>query len=124
LDLSFSPPAFTGTNFPQPEVKALALQADGRILVGGILRADQWREVRSLVRLNPDGSLDDQPTSVTVSWRSEPGASYYVDFKPTLATADWTPVSGGIIAQGTQASWTGLRPPSSSAFYRVVRLGD
>jgi acid phosphatase type 7 len=66
-----------------------------------------------------------QPASVTVSWRSEPGRTYYVDYKPTLTNANWTPVSGGIIAQGTQASWTGLRPATpESAFYRVVRLGD
>jgi calcineurin-like phosphoesterase family protein/purple acid phosphatase-like protein len=66
-----------------------------------------------------------QPTSVTISWRSQPGRTYYIDYKPALTNATWTPVSGGIIAQGTQASWTGFRPAGfASGFYRVVRLGD
>jgi uncharacterized delta-60 repeat protein len=188
LDLSFNPHAFIGDDFPESQVKALALQADGRILVGGVLRSDQWSGFRSIARLNSDGSLDStfppliegfdddednlgipssiviqdetraviggsdldagalfrihlgelrtgcdgfcitsflvQPTSVTVSWRSEPRRTYYIDYKSTLTNPDWTPVSGGIIAQSTQTSWTGLRSPGSSAFYRVVRLGD
>ena len=69
-------------------------------------------------------SFHAQPSSVTLSWRSEPGQTYYVDYKPTLTNATWTPVSGGIVAQGTQASWTGFRQAGASAFYRIVRLGD
>lgn len=65
-----------------------------------------------------------QPGSVTISWQSEPSRTYYIDYKPTLTTAEWRTVSGGIVAQGTQASWTGLRPSGSTAFYRVVMLGD
>lgn len=65
-----------------------------------------------------------QPASVTLAWQSQPGRTYYIDYKPTLTTADWIPVSGGIVAQGTQASWTGARPSGSSAFYRVVMIGN
>jgi hypothetical protein len=65
-----------------------------------------------------------QPTSVTIVWRTQPGRTYYIDYKPTLTTEDWIPVSGAIIAQGTQASWTGSRPSGSTAFYRVVMLGN
>jgi uncharacterized delta-60 repeat protein len=187
LDLSFDPPRFTGADSPQPQVEALALQQDGRILIGGILRSDQWTGVRSIVRLNPDGSLDAtfahmtelfdddeeplgtvhsiliqdqtraviggevldagalfrihldgdppplcegfciisftvQPNSVTVTWRSQPGQTYYIESKASLADPNWTIVSGGIVAQGTQASWTGLRAPDASAFYRVAQL--
>ena len=191
-DLSFNPPPFTGADYPEPRVYAVAVQEDGRVLVGGILRSDQWTGVRSISRLNPDGSLDTafshmieffdydgqgtdsyeellgtvytiliqdetkaviggtvldsgnlfrihlgerdnavriigfrvQPESVTLAWRTEPGRTYYIDYKPRLANADWTPVSGGIISQSTQASWTGLRPSGNSAFYRVTRFGD
>lgn len=66
-----------------------------------------------------------QATSVTVSWRSQPGQTYYVDYKALLTNQTWTPVSGGIVAQGAQASWTGLRPQTAaSGFYRVVKLGN
>jgi len=65
-----------------------------------------------------------QPNSVALTWRSEPGRIYYVDYKPALTNTAWTPVSGGIVAQGVQASWTGFRQPGASAFYRVVRLGE
>ena len=65
------------------------------------------------------------PGSVTISWRSAPGRTYYIDYKESLTDANWAPVSGGIVAQGAQASWTGLRPAQAgSGFYRVVRLGD
>jgi hypothetical protein len=80
-----------------------------------ILKADEFRIT----------SLRVLPGSVTISWRSEPGRTYYIDYKAALSDANWSPVSGGIVAQGTQASWTGLREPEAgSAFYRVVRLGD
>lgn len=64
LDVSFNPPAFTAESLEgargleQPRVNALAVQADGRILVGGVLQADQSPNAWTVVRLNPDGSLD------------------------------------------------------------------
>ena len=66
-------------------------------------------------------SLKVQPNSVTITWRSQPGETYYIEFKAALTDPHWTPISGGIIAQGTQASWTGLRG-TASAFYRVAKL--
>jgi hypothetical protein len=78
-----------------------------------ILKGDAFR----ITSLNIDANL------LTITWRADPGETYYIDFKAELMDANWTPVSGGIIAQGTQASWTGLRPPgATSAFYRVVKL--
>jgi 3',5'-cyclic AMP phosphodiesterase CpdA len=77
-----------------------------------ILKGDEFR----ITSLNIDANL------LTVTWRADPGETYYIDFKAALTDANWTPVSGGIIAQGTQASWTGLRPPDATAFYRVVKL--
>jgi len=69
-------------------------------------------------------AFDVQTDLVTITWRSQPGSTYYIDHKPTLANSDWTPASGAIIAQSTHASWTISRPPGTSAFYRVVRLED
>jgi uncharacterized repeat protein (TIGR03803 family) len=65
-----------------------------------------------------------QPTLVTIAWGTEPGRTYYIDYKPALTTEDWIPVSGAIVAQGTQTSWAGSRPSGSTAFYRVVMLGN
>jgi hypothetical protein len=59
---------------------------------------------------------------VTITWRSQPGETYYVGFKAALTDPNWTPVSGGIIAQATEASWTGLRAPDATGFYCVVKV--
>jgi hypothetical protein len=68
-------------------------------------------------------SFEVQPDSVTITWRSEPGGTYYIEFKAALTDPDWTPVSGAIVVQGTEASWTVLRVAgAASAFYRVVKV--
>ncbi len=51
-------------------VLALALQADGKILIGGAFRTVGGRDRASLARLNPDGSLDTA---------FNPGTDYYVN---------------------------------------------
>jgi uncharacterized delta-60 repeat protein len=60
LDTSFNPPAlarFTGN--PYLEIAALALQADGKILIGGnFATVGGAARTSSLARLNADGSLD------------------------------------------------------------------
>lgn len=53
VDTGFDPGA--GAN---GEVRALALQADGKILVGGVFTAFDGVSRRGLARLNSDGSLD------------------------------------------------------------------
>lgn len=53
LDTSFNPR--TGVNGP---VYALALQADGRLLIGGTFDTVDLRGRRNLARLNTDGTLD------------------------------------------------------------------
>ncbi|NUP96162.1 MAG: delta-60 repeat domain-containing protein [Planctomycetaceae bacterium] len=57
LDLSFNPGEGPG-GVPEPEVSAVEVQPDGRILVGGHFRrmngVTRWR----IARLMPDGSLD------------------------------------------------------------------
>ncbi|NKI36108.1 DUF11 domain-containing protein [Wenzhouxiangella sp. XN79A] len=52
VDSSFNPPLFTG------EVLALAVQPDGRLLIGGTVQLDGSFGARGLYRLLPDGSLD------------------------------------------------------------------
>jgi uncharacterized delta-60 repeat protein len=85
LDPSFRPPLLSG------EVNALALQPDGKLLVGGVLY--HATGMASLVRLNVDGSMD--PGFVARSW----GA--YV--RALLVLPDHRIVVGGILAPVTLA---------------------
>ncbi len=54
LDRSFSP----GSNVPGP-IFSMAAQSDGKILLGGRIDPPTGLRQGSLVRLNPDGTLDD-----------------------------------------------------------------
>jgi uncharacterized delta-60 repeat protein len=59
LDSSFTPSVFTPTpNYPLPGVTGIAVQADGKILVGGVFQNYANSGRNNLVRLNPDGSVD------------------------------------------------------------------
>ena len=61
LDAGFDPQVVgdpSGFGYPCPLVEALALQADGKILVGGCFTTLGGHPRRNLGRLNPDGTLD------------------------------------------------------------------
>jgi uncharacterized delta-60 repeat protein len=72
-DGAFSTAVGTGFN---GEVNALALQDDGKILVGGVFTAFNGQAVGRLARLNPDGTLDTgftaslQPNNASVGFNS------------------------------------------------------
>jgi uncharacterized delta-60 repeat protein len=54
IDSTFNPPTFTGgTRF-----NCVALQKDGKILLGGRFSLNDGSGIANLVRLNPDGSID------------------------------------------------------------------
>jgi len=55
LDISFEP----GTGIPSGRVLALAVHKDGRILLGGQFTMVNGVTKKNLVRLNPNGSIDD-----------------------------------------------------------------
>jgi uncharacterized delta-60 repeat protein len=60
LDISFESlrrPCYFGFSGMESSIRALAIQADGRILVGGPWCG--WDTCTNLVRLHPDGSLDE-----------------------------------------------------------------
>jgi uncharacterized delta-60 repeat protein len=57
LDTSFNP-AVTGTEFFPPQVFAILVQADGKILVGGLFTGLGGQPRTHVGRLNPDGSPD------------------------------------------------------------------
>jgi uncharacterized delta-60 repeat protein len=59
LDLSFNPPVIAGSNNPDSTaIRALAVQPDRRILVGGAFETVNGLPYAALARLNFDGSLD------------------------------------------------------------------
>ncbi len=56
-DSTFIPPASIG-RFQQQYVRALALQADGRVLIGGNFNTIDNNQRHALARLSPDGAID------------------------------------------------------------------
>lgn len=59
LDHSFIPPVSTGDDVPdETAIRVLALQSDGRVLVGGSFESMGGLPYVALARLNSDGSLD------------------------------------------------------------------
>jgi len=59
--------------------------------------------------------------SVQLTWNSQPGSSYHVQFKNSLTQSTWTDLSGSILATDTTTSWSDPAPMTDSQkFYRVV----
>ncbi len=58
---------------------------------------------------------------MSLSWNSQPGASYRVQYKSSLAQANWTDLSGSMFATGLTMSWSDPTPMTGSQrLYRVV----
>lgn len=63
------------------------------------------------------------PSGLQLSWDSSAGSIYRVASKTTLTDADWTDLSGDIIASGSTASWVDMTASGlASRFYRVLLL--
>lgn len=59
--------------------------------------------------------------TMSLTWNSQPGSSYRVQFKSNLTQPNWTDVSGSIVATGPTTSWADPAPMTDSQrFYRVV----
>src|SRR5262249_27694974 len=52
--------------------------------------------------------------SIQLTWNSQPGSSYHVQFKSSHAQDGWTDLSGTIIAAGSTTSWSDPAPMSDS----------
>jgi hypothetical protein len=58
-----------------------------------------------------------------LTWNSQPGSSYHVQFKSSLTQENWTDLSGSIIAAGSITSWSDPSPATNAQkYYRVVSL--
>jgi acid phosphatase type 7 len=58
--------------------------------------------------------------TVTARWKSIAGQTYRIEQATRLEAADWSPVSGPVIATGATSSWSDDIPETTKAFYRVV----
>jgi len=57
-----------------------------------------------------------------LAWNSVPGQSYRLQYKPTLAAANWTDLLPNITATGTTASTTDAVGSAPQRFYRILVL--
>jgi hypothetical protein len=61
------------------------------------------------------------PGSVTVTWASVPGKTYFVVFKDNATDPYWSDISGPMPAMNTTASWTGAFPVGTpQRLFRIV----
>ena len=65
--------------------------------------------------------FDDQGEAV-ITWVSQPGQSYELQYTDSLADDNWTALPDQIWAWDTTTSWTDTQPAGSSRFYRVAAL--
>ena len=85
LDATFNP----GTGFNM-EARALALQADGKILVGGLFESFNGTTRNHIARLNADGSLDTT---------FDPGNTFTDDIRKIAIQADGKIIVGGSLKE-------------------------
>jgi hypothetical protein len=56
----------------------------------------------------------------TITWPTQPGETYHVQFKDSLSDADWQEVPGVITFTGERAQLIDLAPSNAQRFYRVA----
>ncbi len=126
LDTSFGN-GLSGTSNP---VECMALQQDGRVLVGGFFTAANGLPAAYVARLW--GSADVPPRIMSIArsvaqadltWEAIPGRTYQVHFKPALSETGWTALTGDITASDELASKTDISLGDHfQRFYRVMLL--
>ena len=57
-----------------------------------------------------------------LSWESEPGARYRIEFKSSQTLTEWTTVGGEMVADGATASFSEALSNDAERYFRVVRL--
>ena len=57
--------------------------------------------------------------SLVLTWNSQAGVSYHVQFRNSLANG-WSSLAGPIIASGSTVTWTDSNPPAPQRFYRIT----
>ena len=60
-------------------------------------------------------------TNVSISFASDPGASYLLEYKNSLGDGAWTPLSSPVAALGTEMVLQDTNAPVNSRYYRLRR---
>ncbi|HUR98491.1 MAG TPA: FG-GAP-like repeat-containing protein [Pyrinomonadaceae bacterium] len=110
IDTSFNPPDFTPPGPNARTIAALAVQPDGKILVGGTFTYVNGEERHSLARLNSDGSLDATFPNVYPNVGSVVDIVIYPDGR-LLVGGNFNPLTGPI-HHLTRMSANGVVDPS------------
>ena len=125
VDTNFNPG--TGAN---GDVQALALQNDGKVVLGGTFTTFNGQTDVRLARL----LLNDPPPvsifigitnsvgSFALSWPATKNAVYCADYKSSLTNANWTPLSPYVTALGSTAAMTNNPAGDPQRFYRIAWL--
>lgn len=111
---------------------SLALQADGKILVGGAFADLGGQPQANIGRLNSDGTFDVGPSRPNLAMVSDGSGGYFIRFNgipgltyrlqratdlpgPWLTSAPQTAPASGLV------EFHDLFPPAERAFYRSVQ---
>jgi len=108
-------------------VAALALQPDGKVVVGGAFKTFNGVNQNYIVRPRSDPvpvieSIVAQGGDITISWSALAGRNYRVQFKSDLNSSTWDNLAGDITATGSKATKTDLAVSAAERFYRIVLL--
>jgi uncharacterized delta-60 repeat protein len=111
-------------------VRSIAVQSDGKVLIGGEFTAINGVPAAGIARLW--GSADFPPQiksiarsggEVNLSWYTIPNRTYRVQYTGDLSATNWTDFAGDVSAFGATASKTETTAGNASQrFYRVVLL--
>ena len=116
LDMSFDPPDFYDTGLPSNtlggSIYAMALQSNGKILVGGRFNVT-GSAYRCLIRLNADGSIDNSFTNVQLLQGNSIN-----EVRQIKVLADNSFVAGGVMVVGDNVN------PSSSQIVKFDANGN
>ena len=125
VDTNFNPG--TGAN---GNVQALAMQNDGKVVLGGTFTTFNGQSDVRLARL----LLNDPPPvsiitgitnsggNVVLNWPATKNAVYRADYKSSLANVNWTPLSPYVTALGSIASTTNNPAGDPQRYYRIAWL--
>jgi uncharacterized delta-60 repeat protein len=125
VDTNFNPG--TGAN---GNVEALALQNDGKVVLGGSFTTINSQSDVDLARLLLN---DPQPVQIVtritnlvgnfvLNWPATLNAVYRAEYKTSLATGNWTPLSPYVTAVGSTAVLTNNPAGDQQRYYRIAWL--
>lgn len=125
LDTNFNPG--TGAN---STVRALALESDGKAVLGGQFTTFNGASHVRLARLLLSDAV--QPPvitsialsddNVTLAWKSITNGIYRVEYSPSLTTPSWMPLAANITSTTNIASATNNPGSDPERYYRAVLL--